>query len=137
MAGDHHTRTTGIGIASLKLYASDLEATEGFYRLLGLDLVAERHGDGPVHSVTTIDGDVHLAVHQADTSESAAHPAWQQAGSTFPGLWVPDLDAAAAALEAAGHPILLAHEARSWGCRVVAEDPDGRAVEVNQRAHCP
>jgi catechol 2,3-dioxygenase-like lactoylglutathione lyase family enzyme len=22
-------------------------------------------------------------------------------------------------------------------CRVVAEDPDGRAVEINQRGHCP
>jgi hypothetical protein len=24
-----------------------------------------------------------------------------------------------------------------WGCRAVAEDPDGRAVEVNQRGTAP
>ncbi|MGD0062645.1 MAG: hypothetical protein ABSB76_04285 [Streptosporangiaceae bacterium] len=34
-------------------------------------------------------------------------------------------------------PVLTAHEVMPWGCRVVAEDPDGRAVEINQRHHCP
>lgn len=136
MGADHHTRTTGIGIASIVLYAADLTATEAFYRALGLDLVPESHDAGPVHSVTTLGGDVHFAIYQADPAEPTANPAWRQAGSSFPGLWVPDLDAAATALEDAGHQILLTHETRSWGCRFVVEDPDGRAVEVNQRAHC-
>jgi hypothetical protein len=28
------------------------------------------------------------------------------------------------------------HERMDWGCRVVVQDPDGRAVELNQRGHC-
>ena len=36
-----------------------------------------------------------------------------------------------------GGATLTAHEQMPWGCRIVAEDPDGRAVEVNQRGHCP
>lgn len=137
VAGDHHTRTSEVQVASLVLYAADREATEAFYRALGLDLVPESHDGGPVHSVTTLGGDVHFAVYQADPTEPAANPAWQQAGSSFPGLWVSDLDATTEALAAAGHPILLTHESRSWGCRVVVEDPDGRPIEVNQRSHCP
>ena len=33
--------------------------------------------------------------------------------------------------------MLTGHEQMPWGCRMVAEDPDGRAVEINQRGHCP
>ncbi|CAN5602337.1 MAG: VOC family protein [Iamia sp.] len=136
MAGDHHTRSDDIAVASLVLYAADLEATEAFYRALGLDLHQEQHGDGPVHSVTRLGGDVHFALHQADPTEPSANPAWQQAGSSFPGVWVADLDATAEALRGDDHLILLEHEVRSWGCRTVAEDPDGRAIEINQRGHC-
>jgi hypothetical protein len=58
-------------------------------------------------------------------------------GSFFPGFYVESLDRAVQALTRAGAPILTRHEQMPWGCRVVAEDPDGRAVEVNQRGHCP
>lgn len=135
MAGDH-TRTPEVRVASLVLYAVDLSATEGFYRALGLDLVPEQHDGGPVHSVTRLGGDVHFAIYQADPSSPSANPAWQQAGSSFPGVWVTDLDATTDALRAGDHTILLEHEDRSWGCRVVAEDPDGRPIEVNQASHC-
>lgn len=133
---DHHTRTDAVQVASLVLYAADLGRTEGFYRALGLDLRQERHGDGPLHSVTRLGGDVHFAIHQADRDEPSANPAWRQAGSSFPGVWVEDLDASTEAVRGDDHPVLLDHESRSWGCRAVVEDPDGRAVELNQRGHC-
>lgn len=133
---EHHTRTDDISMASLVLYASDLGRTEAFYRALGLVLEQEQHDGGAVHSVTRLGGEVHFAIYQADPDGPAVNPAWQQAGSSFPGIWVNDLDATADAVRSGGHSILLAHEDRSWGCRMVTEDPDGRAVEVNQRDHC-
>ncbi len=40
------------------------------------------------------------------------------------------------AVRTLGAPVILDHEHREWGCRVVVEDPDGRSVEINQRDHC-
>ena len=126
MAADHHTRTPEVRVASLVLYAADLERDRGLLPAARASTWCPRATTAdPVHSVTTLGGDVHFAVYQADPGEPPANPAWQQAGSSFPGLWVADLDATTEALADAGHPILLSHEARSWGCRVVVEDPDG------------
>jgi len=44
---------------------------------------------------------------------------------------------AAEALARAGAATLTGHDQMPWGCRIVAEDPDGRAIEVNRRGHCP
>jgi hypothetical protein len=40
------------------------------------------------------------------------------------------------ALEAMGVTVLAPHQAMPWGCRIVVADPDGRAIEINQRGHC-
>ncbi len=117
------------------LHAADLTATEASYRRLGPDLAPEQHDGGPVHSVTTL-GDVHLAICQAEPNERSARPAWQQAGSSLPGVWVTDVADTVDGLRSDGHPSLLGHERRSWGCRVVVEDPDGSPIEVDQRGHC-
>jgi hypothetical protein len=42
----------------------------------------------------------------------------------------------AAALQRLGAPVLVEHQIRPWGCRMVVEDPDGRPVEINQQGHC-
>jgi hypothetical protein len=70
-------------------------------------------------------------------SSPGREPGWRAGGSTFVGLWVPSLDASAAALGALGAEQLQAHQLCEWGCRIVVADPDGRAVEINQRGHCP
>ncbi len=79
-------------------------------------------------------GGVHVAVLAATRKESS--PPWRCGGTTFVGLWVPSLDAASPALGNLGCELLLAHEEREWGCRIVVADPDGRAIEVNQQDHC-
>jgi predicted enzyme related to lactoylglutathione lyase len=56
---------------------------------------------------------------------------------TTSGFYVESLDRVTEALARAGAPVLTEHDQMPWGCRVVAEDPDGRAVEINQRGHCP
>jgi hypothetical protein len=56
-------------------------------------------------------------------------------GSDFPGFYVPSLDEVTTRLAAADVRVLESHEPMPWGCRIVAEDPDGRAVEIIEKAH--
>jgi lactoylglutathione lyase len=121
-------------MASLVLFAADPGATAAFYRAVGVDLDDEDHGEGPVHFAAEL-GPVHFAIYPAGTPGRA--PERRSGGSCFPGFYVRSLDHAVAALTRAGAPIPTGHEQMPWGCRVVAEDPDGRAVEINQRGHCP
>jgi lactoylglutathione lyase len=121
-------------MASLVLYSGDPAATAGFYRAVGLDLVDEHHGEGPVHFATEL-GPVHFAIYPAQAPGRAGDR--RSGGSVFPGFFVASLDAAAQAVARAGAPVLTGHEQVPWGCRIVAQDPDGRPVEINQRDHCP
>jgi lactoylglutathione lyase len=121
-------------IASLVLFTADAVKTAKFYRAIGLELEHEHHGEGPVHYAVEL-GPVHFAVYQAD--ESGYAPARRAAGSSFPGFYVDSLDEATESLRRTGARVLTEHEQMPWGCRIVAEDPDGRAVEVNDRRHCP
>ena len=122
-------------IASLVLFSVDVGATVAFYRALGLELEGEDHGDGPIHFAADVAG-VHFAVLDAAADPGRAL-SWRRAGSLFPGFWVPSLSATVAALAQLEAPVLVVHQVREWGCRAVLEDPDGRAVEINQRDHCP
>ena len=121
-------------MASLVLYAGDPTATAAFYRALGLELEHEDHGEGPVHFAVEL-GQVHFAIYPAEAPGRALER--RSGGSLFPGFYVASLDRAAQALAQARAPVLTGHQQMPWGCRVVAEDPDGRAVEINQRGHCP
>jgi lactoylglutathione lyase len=120
-------------MASLVLYAADPQASAAFYRALGLPLEDEEHDEGPVHFAAEL-GPVHFAIYPA--REEGQAPERRVAGSVFPGFYVESLDHAAEALARAGAQALTGHEQMPWGCRLVARDPDGRAVEVNQRGHC-
>jgi len=120
-------------IASLVLYAASPAATAAFYRSLGLELEDEDHGEGPVHFAAEL-GPVHFAIYPAEGPGRA--PERRCGGSVFPGFYVPSLDRVAEALAGTGAAVLTGHQQMPWGCRVVAEDPDGRAVEINQRGHC-
>ncbi|HUB42668.1 MAG TPA: VOC family protein [Streptosporangiaceae bacterium] len=121
-------------MASLVLFAASPAATMAFYRAVGLELEAEDHGEGPVHFATEL-GPVHFAIYPAEVAGRAGER--RSGGSLFPGFYVESLDRATEALAQQGAPMLTGHQEMPWGCRVVAEDPDGRAVEINQRGHCP
>jgi lactoylglutathione lyase len=121
-------------LASIVIFTERLEESVAFYRCLGFPLDDEDHGDGFVHAAGEM-GAVHVAVLPASAPGDTA--AWRAAGSTFVGLWVSSLDEAMAAVESFGAEVLRAHQQCEWGCRFVIADPDGRAVEVNQREHCP
>jgi lactoylglutathione lyase len=120
--------------SSLVLFSANLERARAFYRAVGLNLDDEDHGGGPVHYAADVGG-IHFAIFAAQPSSGPA-PRLREAASSFPGFYVTSLDDTLAALAALGAPVLTTHQARDWGCRVVVEDPDGRAVEINQRGHC-
>ncbi len=122
-------------IASLVLFASDLNAASAFYRAIGVELIDEDHDEGPVHAAAELGG-IHFAVYQAEDGVGVRARAWRSASSDFPGFFVESLEAVTAHLTAIGARLLEGHQQRPWGCRIVAEDPDGRAVEINQRSHC-
>ena len=121
-------------IASLVLFSGRIDKAVAFYRTVGLDLDCEEHGDGALHFAVDVGG-VHFAILDATGGRGRA-PSWRLPGSSFPGFWVPSLADTVSALAAQGAPVLVEHELREWGCRAVLEDPDGRAVEINQRDHC-
>jgi lactoylglutathione lyase len=121
-------------VASIVLFSGQLERTIAFYRAAGVDLQDEDHGDGNVHAATDL-GDIHFAVLPAHEL-SRGKPTWRSGGSVFPGFYVESLDRTSESLIALGSPVLVEHQDRPWGCRMIFEDPDGRAVEINQRAHC-
>ncbi|MEN3359850.1 MAG: hypothetical protein V7637_3832 [Mycobacteriales bacterium] len=123
-----------VELASLVLFSSRVVRTADFYRALGIDLAVEDHGDGYEHAATDLGG-VHFAVLDAEAATDRAL-AWREAGSSCPGVYVDSLDQTLLALARLGAPLLLAHQPRPWGCRAVVKDPDGRAVEINQRGHC-
>ena len=116
------------------MFASAPAATAAFYRALGLVLGDEHHGEGPIHFAAEL-GPVHFAIYPAQAPGRARQH--RTGGNVFPGFYVDSLEHVVSALKQSGAPILTDHEQMPWGCRIVAEDPDGRTVEINQRAHCP
>ena len=121
-------------IASLVLFATNAQNTGDFYRAIGLDLAEELHEEGPVHLAVEL-GPVHFAIYEAAVPGRA--PERRSSGDTFPGFYVESLDEVTNALRQLGAPLVREHEVMPWGCRIVVQDPDGRAVEVNQKEHCP
>lgn len=120
-------------MSSLVLFAADVDAAARFYRAVGVPLEHEDHGEGPVHFAAEL-GPVHFALYPATGPGRA--PERRSAGASFAGVYVESLDDTLRDLTALGAPLLSSHEVMPWGCRFVVEDPDGRAVEVNDKDHC-
>jgi catechol 2,3-dioxygenase-like lactoylglutathione lyase family enzyme len=123
-----------VEVASAVLFAADVNRCAEFYRAAGIELVDERHEDGPVHYAAEL-GTIHFAIYQATGPTVAV--AHRQPGETFIGFYVESLDRVVASLAALGVRSLGGHEQMSWGCRQLFRDPDERTVEINDRNHCP
>lgn len=122
-----------VDLASLVLFTSEVDRSVEFYRALGVPLQHEDHGSGQVHFAAELAG-VHFAIYPA--TEEGTAPARRVGGSCFPGFFVTSLAEVRTAVEALGVRIVEDHESMPWGCRIIVEDPDGRAVEINDRTHC-
>ena len=51
-----------VDVASLVLFAADPDLTADFYRVVGIELEHEDHGEGPVHYATELGG-LHFAIY--------------------------------------------------------------------------
>lgn len=115
-------------LGALVIFTADLDSTVAFYRRLGVPLEVDDHHDGgPVHYAAEL-GDCHFAVFPAEAGPGA--PGFREAGGTFPGFAVEDVEAVLAAAAAAGVEIVQPLARYPWGRRAVITDPDGRPVEV-------
>ncbi len=114
-------------VASVVLFSDDPVRTGAFYRALGVDLEDEHHDGGSVHAAADLGG-VHVAVGSGsgNAGSGVPTPGWRASGSTFVGFYVASLDEAVVSVRALGSKMLIGHEVCEWGCRAIAEDPDGR-----------
>ncbi|MFE3758505.1 VOC family protein [Nocardia tengchongensis] len=100
----------------LVLYVEDIEASREFYAALGLGLVREQHGRGPVHYSVTLDGGEVVELYPR-----GARPATR----VRLGLTVPDIDAAIESVRQLNSDI-RAHDDSS----AIVVDPDGNSIEL-------
>lgn len=113
-----------MNVSSLMLYALDVSATAGFYRLLGADLNEPSSG-----RVVGDVGGCRLAIVGASSGDAAGPGV---AGTAMPGFAVDAIDDVVASVKASGRRVLRDVERLDWGRRAVVSDPDGRAVEIVQ-----
>jgi predicted enzyme related to lactoylglutathione lyase len=96
-----------------------------FYGAIGIELVREQHGKGPVHYACLM-GDAVFEIYP--TSDDAPADATTRLGFT-----VENLTALINALKSIGVEMVTEPKQTEWGYRAVARDPDGRSVELVQR----
>ena len=110
-------------LSLLVVYSDDLERASRFYRVLGLDLVAEQHGKGPRHFSCQV-GPTLFELYPAGERQTS--------GTLRFGLAVSDVDSVVSIAAEHGGSIVTAAVDSPWGRRAVVADPDGNRVELNQ-----
>lgn len=119
---------TQISLALLVLRTSHMEASLAFYRAIGLSLVEEKHGSGPIHYSCQM-GETVVEIYPETAQEILDY---RRGGATMLGFRVESLKTTVIAIEQTGARLLSPPKATAWGRRAVALDPDGRAVELNE-----
>lgn len=125
------------GIAHIGIRVHELERSLAFYRVLGFQLVAGPLGKEPVAILENQAGvEINLIINAPAANEPniLMDVPEKHAGYTHVALMVDDLDAARAAIEAAGvqmsgGPVQFTKTARGFFIR----DPDRNVVEIHAR----
>ena len=113
-----------VSLSLIVLKTNQLEVVAHFYESIGIELVEEQHGTGPLHYAARLGGTV-LEIYPL--AEGAAD------STTRLGFVVEDLGAVMECLWRRELAPLKKARQTEWGlCRVV-KDPDGRSVELYQR----
>jgi lactoylglutathione lyase len=113
----------------LVLRTAQLEKCLTFYQAIGLKFDQEQHGKGPIHYACEL-GTIVLEIYPGDPGLA---PDRKTGGATMLGFQVVALDNLLEVLGGEGIPILSPIQSSAWGKRAVVQDPDGRAIELNQR----
>ena len=110
----------------LVLKTRQVEQLRLFYQTLGIELVEERHGKGPVHFAGRVGGVV-IEVYPLADDGIPVDP------STRLGFAVENLAEVVQALHGIGTKIVTEPQETTWGFQAVVRDPDGRSVELTQK----
>lgn len=119
---------TGTTLGLVVLRTGNVDMALAFYRAIGLSFVEEKHGSGPVHYSCQV-GEVVLEIYPGSPQEPRDY---RSSGATMLGFNVASLDAALNKMKLINAPILTTPKTSSWGRRAVVQDPDGRAIELNE-----
>lgn len=117
---------TSLGLIVLR--SADMERSLAFYRVLGLEFIQEQHGTGPVHYACELNGLV-LELYPGTPRGVTDR---RQAGATMIGFRVSELTHILDTLKANGAEIISEPKGSMGNRRAVIQDPDGRAVELNE-----
>lgn len=115
---DEHL-TTPSGVALVVLRVGALQASEEFYRRLGLELVVERHGQGPTHLSAQVGATV------VELYPRGSGPGTE--GLRL-GFRIAEVDAVAATL---GDSVVSDGDRDGYRL-VVVRDPDGHKIELTE-----
>lgn len=117
---------SNVKLALLVLKTRQVDALRTFYSSLGIKLIEEQHGKGPIHFAGPI-GDGVLEIYPLPEDGSVAD------GTTRLGFSVEGLGEIISELKARNTPIVSEPKVTQWGLRAVVRDPDGRSVELYGR----
>jgi catechol 2,3-dioxygenase-like lactoylglutathione lyase family enzyme len=119
--GTRHRKSIGL-MSLLVIRAGDLERSRAFYSKLGLELSPEKHGDGPFHYSSELDGTV-----------IELYPTKAPTASLRVGLRIPTPEIAVQSLMSSGFlkeaPSYITRDSGPSVC--VVRDPDGNTVELS------
>jgi lactoylglutathione lyase len=115
-----------VTLSLVVLKTRQVDAMRRFYASLGIELVQEQHGKGPVHFAGKV-GNVMLEVYPL-----AEEGATAEATTRF-GFTIQSVNMVVEELRGLSAPIDTEPQATKSGVRAVVRDPDGRAVELYQR----
>lgn len=109
----------------LVLKTRQIENLLTFYRTLGIELVEEQHGKGPLHYAGRL-GETVFELYPVTDNDSVD-------AAIRLGFGVPKLVEMIEVLRSGGTLVVSEPKKTEWGTRAVVRDPDGRAVELYQR----
>jgi lactoylglutathione lyase len=103
------------------LRCKNVDASRRFYAALGIQFVAERHGNGPEHFAG-----------KAGNTVFEIYPADERGVSNVRlGFSVASLQPIISVAVACGGRLVSEPKSTPWGVRAVVEDPDGNRVELS------
>lgn len=115
-----------VTLTLLVMRTRQVEQLRAFYQTLGVDLVEEQHGKGPVHFAGRA-GDVVIEVYPLPDDGNPVESFIRL------GYAVENMAEVIQALEGIGTKIVTPPKETAWGLQAVVKDPDGRSVELTQR----
>lgn len=115
-----------IEINLIVLRSADIDRAAQFYQVLGLEFTKHRHGTGPEHYASELEGCVFEVYPRQKESDAST--------GTRVGFRVSSVDKAIAALEVAGAKVVSLPKDSVWGRRAVIDDLDGHRVELTEAA---